>query len=64
MNKLHDEIEKAMTVPEVREKLAKFGVDPMSMTVDQFDKFFRDDISATMKLANDINLTVYGKTRD
>ncbi len=57
VNKLHDEVEKALTVPELLEKIAKFGVEPMSMTVDQFDKFFRDDINATVKLAKDINLT-------
>jgi tripartite-type tricarboxylate transporter receptor subunit TctC len=57
VSKLHDEVEKALAVPEVREKIAKFGVEPMAMTVDQFDKFFRDDITATVKLAKDINLT-------
>jgi hypothetical protein len=28
----------------------------MPMSVDQFDKFYRDDVAATAKLAKDINL--------
>jgi hypothetical protein len=43
-------------MPTIQQKLAKFGVEPMPMSVDQFDKFYRDDVAATMKLAKDINL--------
>jgi len=53
---LHDETRKALAVPAVRERLATSGVEPMPMTVDEFGKFYRDDVMATIKLARDINL--------
>jgi hypothetical protein len=28
----------------------------MPLSVDQFEKFYRDDVAATVKLAKDINL--------
>ena len=43
-------------MPAVQERLSKLGVQPMSMSVDQFGKFFHDDIAATVKLAKEINL--------
>jgi tripartite-type tricarboxylate transporter receptor subunit TctC len=57
VDKLHDETEKALQVPEVRQRLATLGVEPMSMSVDEFGKFVRDDIASIVKLAKDINLT-------
>ena len=56
VNRLHEETQKALNMPAVQEKLAKFGVEPMPMSVDTFDKFYRDDVMATVKLAKDINL--------
>jgi tripartite-type tricarboxylate transporter receptor subunit TctC len=57
VNKLHDETNKALNVPAVRERLATLGVEPMPMSVDQFDKFVRDDIAGIVKLGKDIHLT-------
>ena len=45
VDKLHDETQKALTVPAVQERLAKLGVQPMPMSVDEFAKFFRDDVA-------------------
>ena len=56
VDRLHDETQKALQVPEVRERLATLGVEPMPMSVDEFGKFVRDDIAATVKLAKEINL--------
>jgi tripartite-type tricarboxylate transporter receptor subunit TctC len=57
IDKLHAESRKALeTVPAIREKLATFGVQPMTMSVDEFGKFVRDDVAATIRLAKDINL--------
>jgi tripartite-type tricarboxylate transporter receptor subunit TctC len=56
LDKLHDEVQKAMTVPAVQERLAQLGVQIQSMSVDEFAKFSRDDITTTVKLAKDINL--------
>jgi tripartite-type tricarboxylate transporter receptor subunit TctC len=53
---LHDETEKALQGAAVREKLAKLGVEPQLMSVEQFDKFVRDDIAATVQLGKDANL--------
>jgi tripartite-type tricarboxylate transporter receptor subunit TctC len=56
VDRLHRETQKALGVAAVQEKLTNLGVQPMLMSVDQFDKFFRDEIAATVKLAKDINL--------
>jgi tripartite-type tricarboxylate transporter receptor subunit TctC len=57
VTRLHDETRKALDVPSVQERLAKLGVQPMPMSREQFDKFFRDDVASTIKLAKDIGLT-------
>jgi tripartite-type tricarboxylate transporter receptor subunit TctC len=56
VDRLHAETQKALSVPAVQERLATFGVQAMPMSVDQFAKFYRDDVAATVKLAKDINL--------
>jgi tripartite-type tricarboxylate transporter receptor subunit TctC len=56
VDRLHAEAMKALDQPAVQEKLATFGVQPMPMSVDQFGKFVRDDLAATIKLAKDIHL--------
>ena len=56
VDRLHEETQKALNVPAIQERLATFGVQPMPMSVDQFEKFYRDDVAATAKLAKDINL--------
>jgi tripartite-type tricarboxylate transporter receptor subunit TctC len=57
IDKLHDEVQATLDVPAVREKLAKFGVQPMPMTPDEFAKFFADDVAAMVKLGKDANIT-------
>jgi tripartite-type tricarboxylate transporter receptor subunit TctC len=56
VNKLHDETQKALDMPAMQEKLAKLGVQPMPMSVDQFDKFFRADVADTIKLAKEVGI--------
>jgi tripartite-type tricarboxylate transporter receptor subunit TctC len=56
VDKLHDETEKALAMPAVQEKLAKLGVQPMPLSVDQFDKFFREDVAATVKLGKEAGI--------
>jgi tripartite-type tricarboxylate transporter receptor subunit TctC len=51
VQKLHDMTEKALTDPALRDKLAKLGVEPAHMSVEEFAKFFRDDLAATQDLA-------------
>ena len=56
VEKLHDATEQALKMPEMKDKLAKLGVTPQFMSVDQFSKFVKDDIAATVQLAKDANI--------
>jgi tripartite-type tricarboxylate transporter receptor subunit TctC len=51
VDKLHDATEKAVQDPAVAAKLAKLGVEPKTMSVEQFGKFVQDDLAATVQLA-------------
>ncbi|MGA7771553.1 MAG: tripartite tricarboxylate transporter substrate-binding protein, partial [Pseudolabrys sp.] len=51
VNKLHDAAETALKDPALREKLAKLGVEPAQISVEEFSIFFRDDLNATVELA-------------
>ena len=51
VNKIHDVTEKALNDPVLREKLAKLGVEPANISVEQFGQFFKDDLVATQQLA-------------
>jgi tripartite-type tricarboxylate transporter receptor subunit TctC len=44
VGKLNAEIQKAMQEPEVRAKLAKFGVQPMAMKTAEFDAFVKEEL--------------------
>ncbi|MGB8632978.1 MAG: tripartite tricarboxylate transporter substrate-binding protein [Xanthobacteraceae bacterium] len=56
VDKLHDATEKALSDPEIDQKLTRLGVDPKQMSVDQFAKFVKDDIAATVQLAKDAHI--------
>jgi tripartite-type tricarboxylate transporter receptor subunit TctC len=56
VDKLNREIGKALQVPAVREKLAIQGVDPMEMDTAAFDRFVRDEVVSTGKLAKALDL--------
>jgi tripartite-type tricarboxylate transporter receptor subunit TctC len=56
VDKIHDATEKALALPALREKLAKLGVTPQEMSVEEFGKFFREDLAATVQLAKDANI--------
>ena len=56
IDKLHDATEKALQDPAMHEKLAKLGVEPKLMSVDEFNKFFKSDLVATMQLAKDAHI--------
>ncbi len=51
VEKLHDVTEQALKDPALKEKLAKLGVEPAQLSVEEFDKFFKDDLAATVDLA-------------
>jgi tripartite-type tricarboxylate transporter receptor subunit TctC len=56
VQKMHDVIEKALQSPDVQAKLAKLGVEPAHLSVEEFDKFFREDYEATRELAKQANI--------
>ena len=49
--KLHDETAKAVADPAVRERLATLGIQPMTMTSAEFQKYFEADVRDTDALA-------------
>ena len=50
VEKLHREVAKALQTPAVQERFAKLGIEPMPMDVEQFGKFFRDDVASNVAL--------------
>ena len=51
IDKLHAETQKALQVPAVLERLAKLGVESIAMSPQEFERYFRDDVAETVKLA-------------
>ena len=54
VSKLNQEVTKALALPDVKERLAKLGSEPMPMTPDRFDAFIREEnatLGAIMKNA-------------
>ena len=51
VDKLHDVTQQALKDPALQEKLAKLGVEPAQLSVEEFGKFFIDDLDATVELA-------------
>jgi tripartite-type tricarboxylate transporter receptor subunit TctC len=56
IDKLHDATERALQDSVMKDKLAKLGVEPRLMSVDNFSKFVKDDLVATVQLAKDANI--------
>ena len=50
VERVHDEVTKALAVPSVQERLVKLGVEPMPMSVAEFQKFFRADVARNTAL--------------
>jgi tripartite-type tricarboxylate transporter receptor subunit TctC len=56
VQKLHDMTGKALNVPALQEKLAKLGVEPKQISVEEFSQFFKDDLAAAMQLAKEADI--------
>jgi tripartite-type tricarboxylate transporter receptor subunit TctC len=56
VDKLHDAVEKALADPDLQQKLAKVGVTPEFMSVDDFNKYVNDDFKSTVELAKEANI--------
>jgi tripartite-type tricarboxylate transporter receptor subunit TctC len=50
VEKLHNEAVKALQAPAVQERLKTLGVEPLPMNLEQFDKFFRNDVAEAAAL--------------
>ncbi len=50
VEQVHREAAKAIQAPEVQARFAKLGVEPLPMTIDEFARFFREDVAAAMAL--------------
>jgi tripartite-type tricarboxylate transporter receptor subunit TctC len=53
IGRLYQETQKALAVASVQERLAKTGTDPLPMTSEEFEKYFRDDVVSTAKLVSE-----------
>jgi tripartite-type tricarboxylate transporter receptor subunit TctC len=56
VDKLHDEVMKALALPAVQARLAGVGVEPLPMTQAQFQAFFTKDIEANLELVKAANI--------
>jgi tripartite-type tricarboxylate transporter receptor subunit TctC len=56
IDKLHNEVMKALEVPSVRARLNQIGAEPMPMTVDEFGRFFKEDVAANLALVEAANI--------
>jgi tripartite-type tricarboxylate transporter receptor subunit TctC len=56
VDKIYAESHKATQVPAVQERLAKVGTEPMPMSMDEFGKYFREDVLSTAKLMQQVGV--------
>jgi tripartite-type tricarboxylate transporter receptor subunit TctC len=49
-------VQEALQTSAVKDNLAKVGVEPQLMSVEQFGKFFNEDVAATVQLARDAHI--------
>jgi tripartite-type tricarboxylate transporter receptor subunit TctC len=50
VEKLHDEVAKALALPAIKERLTAIGVEPMPMTFKEFGSFFEKDVAGNLEL--------------
>ncbi|MET0542969.1 MAG: tripartite tricarboxylate transporter substrate-binding protein, partial [Variovorax sp.] len=48
--RLHDEVEKALASPEVKERFLKLGADAWTLPPEQFDAYIKDEIKSNAAL--------------
>lgn len=50
VNRLHDEVQKALASPEVKTRFANLGADAWTLKPEQFDAYIKDEITSNAKL--------------
>ncbi len=58
VNRLHDEVVKALASPEVKERFAKLGADAWTLKPEQFDAYIKDEIKSNAALVKAAGLQV------
>jgi tripartite-type tricarboxylate transporter receptor subunit TctC len=58
VNRLHDEVEKALATPEVKERFATLGADAWTLKPEQFDAYIKDEIKSNAVLVKAAGLEV------
>jgi tripartite-type tricarboxylate transporter receptor subunit TctC len=58
LERLHNEIKIALTKPEVKEKMARLGADPMPLTGAEFDALIKKEVGEYIDLAKAANIKV------
>jgi tripartite-type tricarboxylate transporter receptor subunit TctC len=58
VNRLHDEVVKALNTPEVKERFAALGADAWTLKPEQFDAYIRDEIKSNAVLVRAAGLEV------
>lgn len=58
VSKLHDETQIALRTSSVQEQLSKLGVQPMPMSLAEFEKYFRNDVEANVKVVKAAKIKV------
>jgi tripartite-type tricarboxylate transporter receptor subunit TctC len=56
LRRLHEEAAKALALPEVKERMAKLGADPMVMPAEQFNAFIRTEMDSAARIARTASL--------
>jgi len=57
VNRLHDEVVKALATPEVKERFATLGAEAWTMKPEQFDAYLRDEIKSNAVLVKAAGLS-------
>jgi tripartite-type tricarboxylate transporter receptor subunit TctC len=60
VDKLHATASKALEVPSVKERFAKLGAEPMHMSVQEFDAYFRKDVADIADLVKTAKIPTQG----
>ena len=57
VNRLHDEVQKALASPEVKERFAKLGADAWTLKPEEFDAYIKTEIQSNAKLVKAAGLS-------
>jgi tripartite-type tricarboxylate transporter receptor subunit TctC len=50
VNRLHQETQKMLASPDIKDRFAKLGAEPMTMTPEQFDAYIKEEVAANTAL--------------